>query len=76
MQTTTSKLTSKYQATIPAPVRDALDLHAGDTIAFDMENGEIRLRKAGQLDIQWAAALEGTMSEWNGEEDEEAYRDL
>lgn len=76
MQTITSKLTSKYQATIPAPVRDALELQAGDAIAFDIEEGEIRLRKAGKLDIQWAGALEDTLSEWNGEEDEAAYRDL
>ncbi len=76
MQTVTSKLTSKYQATIPAPVRDTLALAAGDAIAFDIEDGVIRLRKAGKLDIQWAGGLEGTLSEWNGEEDREAYRDL
>lgn len=76
MQTTTSKLTRKFQATIPAPVRDVLGLKAGDAIAFDIENGEIRLRKAGNLDLQWTGALEGTLSEWHSEEDEEAYRDL
>jgi AbrB family looped-hinge helix DNA binding protein len=74
--TSTSKLTTKYQATIPAPVREALQVEAGDTIAFDIEDGEIRLRKARSLDLEFARALENTLSEWSGEADEEAYRDL
>jgi antitoxin PrlF len=76
MQTTTSKLTSKYQATIPEPVRKALHLRAGDTVAFDIENNQIRLRKAQSLDLAFAQALEGTLNEWESAADEEAYRDL
>jgi antitoxin PrlF len=76
MRTTTSKLTAKYQATIPAPVREVLNVEAGDTIAFDIENGQIRLRKARPLDLEFARALEDTLSEWTSEADEEAYRDL
>ena len=76
MNTTLSKLTRKYQATIPAPVRALLKLREGDTIAFDIDGEEIRLRKAGTMDLQWAAALRGTLSEWEGPADEEAYRDL
>ena len=76
MQTAISKLTRKYQATIPAPVRKALGLHAGDAIAFEMDEAGIRVRKAGRLDLQWPGALEGTLSEWNSREDEEAYREL
>ena len=29
-----SRLTRKYQATIPEAVREKLDLHAGDVVAF------------------------------------------
>ena len=76
MQSTTSKLTRKYQATIPAPVRKALHLRAGDAIAFDIDGGAIRLRKATSMDTQWAGALETTLGEWAGEADEDAYRDL
>jgi antitoxin PrlF len=76
MQTTTSKLTSKYQATIPEPVRKALHLRAGDAVAFDIENNQIRLRKAQPLDLAYAQALEGTLNEWESAADEEAYRDL
>ena len=76
MQTATSKLTQKYQATIPRAVRQALHLQAGESIAFDIEDGEIRLRKTHTLDLKWASALEATLSEWAGKADEEAYRDL
>jgi len=76
MPTTTSKLTSKYQATIPEPVRRALHLSAGDAIAFDIEDDQIRLRKAQPVDLAFSRALEGTLSEWQSEADEEAYRDL
>ena len=52
MATATSKLTSKYQATIPEPVRKVLHLKAGDAIAFDIEGCQILLRKARPLDIE------------------------
>ena len=76
MQTSTSKLTKKYQATIPEPVRRVLHLEAGDAIAFDIEGDAIHLRKARMLDLAFAKSLEGTLTEWSCEADEEAYRDL
>ncbi|MGM0982753.1 MAG: AbrB/MazE/SpoVT family DNA-binding domain-containing protein [Pseudomonadota bacterium] len=76
MSTASSRLTTKYQATIPGNVRKALDLHAGDTICFEIEDGEIRLRKASPLDLAFTHAVEETLNEWNSEADEEAYRDL
>ena len=76
MPTATSKITSKYQATIPEPVRKVLHLKAGDAIAFDIEDNQIRLRKARPIDFSFAGALEQTLSEWESTSDEEAYRDL
>lgn len=76
MTTATSRITRKYQATIPRPVRKALGLEAGDAIAFDVENGTVRLRKAGPVDIAFARAVEATLDEWNSPDDEAAYRDL
>lgn len=76
MRTTTSKLTRKYQATIPEPVRALLKLQAGDAIAFDLEQDHVRVRKARPVDLAFASALEGTLQEWNSDADEEAYRDL
>ncbi len=76
MQTATSKITSKYQATIPEPVRRVLHLGAGDAIAFDIEDDQVRLRKARPFDLAFSRALEGTLNEWQSEADDEAYRDL
>jgi antitoxin PrlF len=76
MQTATSRLTSKYQATIPEKVRKALSLGAGDAIAFDIEDHQVLVRKAQPLDLAFAQALEGTLHEWASAADEEAYRDL
>lgn len=76
MQTSTSKLTKKYQATIPEPVRRVLHLEAGDAIAFDIQGDAIHVRKARALDLAFTKSLEGTLTEWSSEADEEAYRDL
>ena len=71
-----SKLTSKFQATVPAPVRAALGVKQGDAIAFDIHDGIVTLHRASPTDIAFARALEGTLSEWNSEQDDRAYRDL
>jgi AbrB family looped-hinge helix DNA binding protein len=41
-----SKLTTKAQTTIPKEVRKALDLKAGDSIAYDIQGNQVILRKA------------------------------
>ena len=76
MQTTISKLTKKYQATVPEAVRKKLNLTAGDTIAFDIGNDSIKLRKARPIDVEFSSALIPTLSEWESQNDEEAYNDL
>lgn len=76
MQTATSKLTQKYQATIPEPVRRLLHLEAGDKVAFDIDHETVKLRKARPLDLEFAKSLESTLGEWTSDADEEAYREL
>jgi len=76
MQTATSKLTRKYQATVPKIVRKKLKLNAGDVIAFEIEDETIKLRKARPIDMEFSRALVPTLSEWESENDEEAYNDL
>ena len=76
METVTSRLTKKYQATIPAKVRKALNLRAGERIAFDVEGDRVHVRKATALDLQFANALADTLSEWSSDADADAYRDL
>jgi antitoxin PrlF len=76
MQTVVSKLTKKYQATVPKPVRKKLNLKAGDVIAFEIEDDMIRLRRARPIDIEFSNALVPTLSEWESQNDEEAYNGL
>lgn len=73
-----SRLTTKYQATIPAPVRRALGLGSGDSVIFELrEPGVALLRKQSVFDAEYTKAASGTLeSEWLSEADEAAYRDL
>ncbi len=71
-----SRMTQKHQATIPAEIRMALDLHGGDLVEFEIHNKEVIIRKATPLDLEFAKALEGTVSEWESAEDEKLYANL
>ena len=71
-----SRMTQKFQTTIPAKVRKLLGLKSGDLIGFEVKEGSVLLRKASPLDVAFAKSVEGTLSEWASEADEEAYRDL
>lgn len=72
----TSRLTTKYQATVPTSVRQLLQLKAGDLVGFEIEGNEVRLRRATPLDVAFTQALEGTLAEWSSEQDDQAFRDL
>lgn len=72
-----SKITSKHQATVPAEVRAALGVKAGDTIQWDLVDGVARVRKAEPIDWAWMKLSEESFAEdWLSPEDEEAWRDL
>ena len=71
-----SRLTKKYQATIPREVREALGLGHGDQVVFEVQGETAILRKAQPIDLQFLKGVESTLGEWLSQEDEEAYRDL
>ena len=71
-----SRLTSKYQATIPQAIRRKLNLKPGDAVVFEIENDTVTVRRATALDKEYAKALEGTLTEWLSKEDDEAYGGL
>lgn len=72
-----AKITSKGQTTIPQDVRTALQVSAGDLIAWEVgTDGTATVRRVQPLDIEYLRAVEGTLSEWSGTADEEAYRGL
>ena len=72
-----SKLTSKFQTTIPQDIRAMLKLKAGDQIIFEItQDKQVVIKKAMPADIAYLRALESTLSEWNSKNDEEDYGDL
>ena len=72
----TSKLTTKYQATVPTSVRKFLHLKAGDMLGFEINAGEVTLRRATPLDLAFTQALAGTLPEWASKEDDLAFKGL
>ncbi len=74
--TTISKVTTKYQATIPKDVREFLGVRQGDAVAYEIEGGEVKLRRASPLDLAYHGAVAATLTEWNSRADDDAYRDL
>jgi antitoxin PrlF len=72
-----AKITAKGQTTVPADIRAALHVGPGDLLAWEiLANGEVRVRRVHPFDLEYLKAVEATLSEWAGEADEEAYRDL
>jgi len=71
-----SRLTRKYQATIPAAVRRVLRLKQGDVVQFDIEGDQVTLRRQTREDRAYLKGLESALSEWSSPYDDEAYGDL
>lgn len=71
-----SKVTKKYQATIPQAAREVLGITHGDFVAFELQSGQVVLKKVSPLNGDYLDAVSGTMSEWTSAADEEAYHNL
>jgi AbrB family looped-hinge helix DNA binding protein len=76
MNIATSRVTTKYQATIPLVVRRALGITRGDVVAFEIEGGRVSLRKVRPLDPEYLDAVAAGLTEWASDADDEAYRGL
>jgi bifunctional DNA-binding transcriptional regulator/antitoxin component of YhaV-PrlF toxin-antitoxin module len=71
------KLTSKYQTTVPRHVREILGLSRGDFVVFEIDDHRhVHVRKALPSDVQFLKGLEATLTEWQSQHDDEAYRGL
>jgi antitoxin PrlF len=71
-----SKLTQKGQTTIPAEIRQKLNLHTGDGVGFEIIENQVVLKKISLFDYEYHKAIESTLSEWSSAEDDEAFNDL
>ena len=72
----TSKVTQKYQTTIPQAVRKKLGIEKGDHVIFDIQEEGVLIKKVSPVDWEYLESISDTLSEWSSEADEEAYRDL
>ncbi|WP_103670373.1 AbrB/MazE/SpoVT family DNA-binding domain-containing protein [Pseudanabaena sp. BC1403] len=68
-----SKVTSKFQTTIPKIIRDAMSISQGDVVVFEIEEGRVFIKKLQPLDLDYLSAISETLSEWASPEDEETY---
>jgi AbrB family looped-hinge helix DNA binding protein len=73
-----SRLSAKGQITIPKEIRDILKLEPGDTVAYELQDGTVMLKRVAPqpLDTGFHEALSATLDEWDTPEDNEAFRDL
>lgn len=74
----TAKISNTGQTTIPAPIREFLQIKKGDRLLFEIDdNKHVILRKIKPFDAEFALSLESTLSnEWSSDSDSEAYDDL
>lgn len=71
-----AKLTKKYQATVPEEIRKALGLKAGDVVVYELVGSKVFVRRELPQDREYLEAISKTLSEWDSEEDQEAYGKL
>jgi antitoxin PrlF len=72
-----SKLTTKYQTTVPKEVRELLGLNAGDIVQWNIEDDKVVISKLQAFDLEWHKAIEASlMPEWSSKEDDKAYESI
>jgi AbrB family looped-hinge helix DNA binding protein len=71
MKALISTLSKKGQTTIPQTVREKLGVKEGDILEYEVEGSAVRIRKIEKIDTEWARALESTLTEWNGDGDDD-----
>lgn len=73
---TISKVTVKYQTTIPREVREFLGVRQGDAVEYRIERGEVKVKRVTTPDSDYLAAVEKTLTEWDSAADNNAFKDL
>lgn len=71
-----SKISAKGQTTIPAKIRNKLELGIGDTVVYEIKEEGVLVRKVAETNDSYLSAISSTLEEWNSDEDNEAWCDL
>ena len=53
-----------------------MGIEKGDSVAFEIQEEGVLIKKVSPLDWEYLAAISDTISEWSSVADEEAYSDL
>ena len=73
----TIRIENNGHITLPKAVCEALHTHEGDLLAWQIDdNNSVTLRRVTPSVDSYTAAVSATLTEWDSEEDDEAYRDL
>ena len=67
-----AKIGARGRTTIPKPIREAADLHEGDTIAFEIEGDRLVVHKVVLGRHEYLLGVGEAMGEWLSREDEAA----
>jgi hypothetical protein len=58
-------------------IRKHLHLKKRDEIVYELlSDGTVVIRKTTPLDLEYLKSIESTLTEWNSEDDERAYKNL
>jgi antitoxin PrlF len=70
------RITAKSQTTIPRAVRAALGVGPGDSVAYEIRDDEVVMKRAPKPAPDMFLANFSTFSEWDSEADRIAYANL
>ena len=68
-----SKVTTKYQTSLPKEVRETLAIKAGDYVTFEVKGKIVTLNKVEKIDKNLLKLMEKNLHEWNSKEDDEKF---
>jgi AbrB family looped-hinge helix DNA binding protein len=71
MDVVTARITSKGQVTVPKKIRDALEIEEGDTVSYEVHDNTAVMKRIPKVDVEWARAIEKTLTEWEDDLDDE-----
>jgi AbrB family looped-hinge helix DNA binding protein len=72
MKEQTTLVTRKGQVTIPIAIREALNIKEGDSVVWEMEKGQVRIKRGGSVVDRTAGILKSKSLGLTAEEERDA----
>ena len=71
MKAVVSKISDKGQITLPKCIRDVLSVHSGDLIVYEVSGNIVKMKKQNVDEQTYLKAMESTLEEWQGSQDDD-----